>query len=847
MKSNKHLLRLLAISTVFVLGISALINQNIEATKVEAEQHLSNYDLYTYSGSYYDGFDFTAEEGMNGALRQALTEKIIPEGFYKYSSSGVNTLSTQLQYCDEDPTNSNNMVYLYTRNSVAKSAATVNSTTVWNREHVWCQSLSNGNWGTDEGGTDLLHLRPVYYSVNSSRGNTPYGDINKTNPKYYDVNTGKVTNDNTKMLFGYSNGSYFEPIDASKGDVAREVMYLWVTYTGYKTYKPLDILSVFKDYNTLLTWHTQDKPDVLEGNRNDYVETSKQKNRNPFVDHPELAWKIFGNQVSSAVKSACQEAYPAAGGEQVQATGIRLNKTSDTIKVDETLQLIANLQPSGAIGQITWSSSNNTLATVDNGLVTAKAAGLVTITARVSQEIYAQCSLTIEEPTTTTLFTADLTNTASVTSGYTITNCSVQKDNGFYKDKGTVDSSLCGFEVTKNSALFNYVPSKIYLVANLGAGENKDPLTHNIEACLLDSSGNDIAGTKVTVTTSITQASKEYKVLIPYNVNAYGVKLSHLKANGHNIRYYSFSLVIDNSQSYPDEYLSSTSSLKGIHGEETSNITEMTSSLTFSTRFVNDRALSNGVTIGQVTLSGDKGTHQNAIPTYFVNGTSIRMYGGNTLTFTTARNISSITFTFATGSNANLTSENANLVSNSWSCSSNTVVFSSNLDGMGNAKYIKISAVSITYDGLEITSISNLTLGFGATISQTDWDMISTKWTISDYGFKLVKETTLLNTYEESSVEEAVNAEKTTTMIHKGSGVMPYSYDDSYLFTCYINILDVSDYDTVYCVAPFLVIDGAYYFFDEMRYSVRSLAELCLTGKDSNLSTAALLYLIGII
>ena len=852
MKKNIHLLRLLTVSTVFALGMGVIIHHNVSKTpiKVEAAQHLTNYDLYTYSGSYYSDFDFNDETGLNGSLRQKLTTKIVPKDFYTYNKSGVNTLSTQLQYCDEDPTNSNNMVYLYTRNSVPKSAATVNSKTVWNREHVWCQSLSSKNWGTEEGGTDLLHLRPVYYSVNSSRGNTPYGDVGKTGPRYYDVDLGKVVNDNTKMLFGYSNGTYFEPIDGTKGDVAREIMYLWVAYNGYvtpagKEYQPLQITNIIKDYNTLLTWHTQDKPDVLEGNRNDYVETSKQKNRNPFVDYPELAWKIFGNEVSEGVRNACMETYPAAGGgEPVAATGVRLNKTSATMTVDDTLQLIANLQPSGASGSITWSSSDESVATVDNGLVTALAAGSTTITARVSENISASCLITIEEPTTTTLFTADLTNTMSVTSGYTITKASAEKKTGYYQDKGTQDETLNSFTVKKDSALFSYVPSKIYFVANICGGTAKDPLDHNVEACLVDSSGNDITYTKVILTTKVTNSSATYKVLIPYSADAYGAKIMHLKADGHNIRYYSFSLIVDDAPSYPDEYLGSTDSLASMHGEETSNIEQMTSSLTFSSKFNNDRVLSSNTNIGQVTMVGDKGTHQNITPTYYVNGGAIRMYAGNTLTFTAARPISSITFTFTKGSNANLTSENASLILNSWSCSSNTVVFSSNTTDV-NDNHIRVSAVSVTYEGQNITSIDDLTLGFGATIPKTDWDMISAKWTISDYGFKLVRESTLLDTYDESSVEEADNAEKDTRLVHKGSGEVPYSYGDKYLFTTYVQILDPLEYDIVFCVAPFMVIDGAYYFFKEMRYSVRDLAELCLNTNSSNLSTAALLYLIG--
>ena len=311
---NKFL-KLIALSAAFALGAGLALNQSKAPLNVEALQYLDDYEPYVYSGSYYNTIDFDASNGMNGALRKAITSLIKPKGFYTYGSTGADHLSTQLQYADEDPTNSSNMVYLYTRDSVKKNAASS-----WNREHVWPQSLSNGNWGTDYAGTDILHIRPTYNSTNNTRGNTPYGDNNKSGPQYYN-----------NMLFGYTGGSYFEPIDEVKGDVARIIMYVWTAYTGYSassvTYSNFSITDVFQSYDTLLRWHTLDKPDELEGNRNDYCQTSIQKNRNPFVDHPELAWRFFGDSASSSVKNACMEAYPLEGynPDQKQLSSIQLS------------------------------------------------------------------------------------------------------------------------------------------------------------------------------------------------------------------------------------------------------------------------------------------------------------------------------------------------------------------------------------------------------------------------------------------------------------------------------------------------------------------------------------------
>ena len=294
---KKNLIKIVTCTAVFALGIGLAINTQKQPTSVSAEQHIANYTGYAYSGTYYDSLDTSGTDGINGAFNIALSNLIYPKDWYVYSGSGSDHLSTILQSADQDPTNSANMVYLYTRDSVKKNAASS-----WNREHVWPQSLSNGNWGTDKAGTDILHIRPTYNDTNSKRGNLKYGYVsgNKTTETYQG------------MTYGYTGGNFFEPLDSVKGDVARIVMYLYTTYNTKYTSK-INITNVFGSYDTLLKWHTADQPDALEGNRNNFAETSIQKNRNPFVDHPEYAWRIFGDSCSAAVKQACMEAYPIEG------------------------------------------------------------------------------------------------------------------------------------------------------------------------------------------------------------------------------------------------------------------------------------------------------------------------------------------------------------------------------------------------------------------------------------------------------------------------------------------------------------------------------------------------------
>ena len=93
----------------------------------------------------------------------------------------------------------------------------------------------------------------------------------------------------------------FEPADEYKGDFARTYFYMATIYqdmtwkytymVSSNTYPTLNTWSI----NMLLRWHRQDPVSEKETRRNDAV-YGVQNNRNPFIDHPELAEYIWGNK-----------------------------------------------------------------------------------------------------------------------------------------------------------------------------------------------------------------------------------------------------------------------------------------------------------------------------------------------------------------------------------------------------------------------------------------------------------------------------------------------------------------------------------------------------------------------
>ena len=161
----------------------------------------------------------------------------------------------------------------------------------YNREHSVPKSWFGGSVAPMY--TDLFHLIPTDGFVNSKRGNLPFGKV--VNPTWTSTNGSKV---GTSNISSYS-GSVFEPIDSFKGDFARAYFYMATCYMdknlGVETQSNFsggDLKPWSKEL--LLQWAAMDPVSQKEIDRNNAV-YQLQHNRNPFIDYPELAEMIFGN------------------------------------------------------------------------------------------------------------------------------------------------------------------------------------------------------------------------------------------------------------------------------------------------------------------------------------------------------------------------------------------------------------------------------------------------------------------------------------------------------------------------------------------------------------------------
>lgn len=165
----------------------------------------------------------------------------------------------------------------------------------YNREHAIPKSWFNGQAPMY---TDLFHIYPTDGYVNNKRGNFPYGEVG--NATWTSTNGSQLGD----CITPGCNGTVFEPIDEYKGDLARSFLYMTVCYMD----KNLggESQSMFTGgslkpwaLSLLLAWSREDVVSPKEIERNNAI-YALQHNRNPFIDYPELADKIYGSDSVNA-------------------------------------------------------------------------------------------------------------------------------------------------------------------------------------------------------------------------------------------------------------------------------------------------------------------------------------------------------------------------------------------------------------------------------------------------------------------------------------------------------------------------------------------------------------------
>ncbi len=272
---------------------------------------------------YYSG-----TEGLSGYALKSKLHDIISKN-YNWHYDDLKTLYGQTdidKYYDYDASNTTYLLDIYSNNPTGTTAYHYTLSNIissanaeglgWNREHMMPQSSFNSAYPMY---SDLFFVVPTDARINQLRSNFPYGKAGST--VYYNFTNGSKQASNGTPGAIYT-GRVYEPIDEFKGDVARSLLYFVVRYEGKlggfnystnadptKDQNPLNGTEekAYDDWYIamLLNWHQQDPVSAREITRNNSV-YSIQKNRNPFIDHPEwvnLIWNQTPDNIPPSTPS----------------------------------------------------------------------------------------------------------------------------------------------------------------------------------------------------------------------------------------------------------------------------------------------------------------------------------------------------------------------------------------------------------------------------------------------------------------------------------------------------------------------------------------------------------------
>ena len=282
--------------------------------------------------SYYESIDGTSGKTLIDAIQQVAKLGYRTDDF-RYDSIWLAFQHTDMRpdgyiweiYSDCD--------FVYEKDRTSNTSQT-GECKGYNREHAMCQSwfgtasLAGKEMSSSKKnspGSDIFHIYPTAYGMNSRRGNRPYGEVavaaytSFNGTKYGTPKSISVSNTVAGAFVEASTSmstNVLEPVDEYKGDIARSYFGTMVKWAGEWAFNKAEegrvIFDATIDADThygpennygltpygvamLLKWHRQDPVSQKEIDRNNAIQLT-QGNRNPFIDYPYLAEYIWGER-----------------------------------------------------------------------------------------------------------------------------------------------------------------------------------------------------------------------------------------------------------------------------------------------------------------------------------------------------------------------------------------------------------------------------------------------------------------------------------------------------------------------------------------------------------------------
>jgi len=278
------------------------------------------------------GYYVEALPSGGSALRDSLHGIIDDHQRVPYTSTAHDTWDV-LEVADEDPLDPTSIRDVYLDQSFPKNGGGGGG---YNREHAWPKSYGFPVDGSQNYPyTDCHHLFLSDESYNSSRSNKPYDQCDASCDERPTV---AGPGGGYPGVSNWTTSGKWETWMGRRGEIARALFYMDVRYEGGQhgdsgaaepdlvltddltqvvTSGSNVSLAYMGRLSVLLEWHFDDPVDDRERARNEAI-YAQQRNRNPFIDHPEWAACVFGGSCTGLLAAPTGlVVQPQFGGAQL--------------------------------------------------------------------------------------------------------------------------------------------------------------------------------------------------------------------------------------------------------------------------------------------------------------------------------------------------------------------------------------------------------------------------------------------------------------------------------------------------------------------------------------------------
>ncbi|WP_315109796.1 Ig-like domain-containing protein [Clostridium intestinale] len=279
---------------------------------------------------------------------------------------------------------------------------------------------------------------------------------------------------NSSKIANYFNGTvkHFKPNPISDDQIVKikfygtKFRYISSIYTDYTSSLIVRIDGV--ESNPINLYSSSERQQILLYEKNNL---SKDVHTVEIYSTDNKRWAFDAIDIDS-------DGY-LVDASRVAVNELSLNKTSLSLNIGQTEDLIATVKPDNAENKkVTWTSSDESIATVDeNGKVTAIKPGNVTITAKTTDgtNLTATCTVTVVQPSNDRAILA-ITMTNGQTKEYDLPNREIEafanwfdSSNGKGQPKFGFNKKIQPYKEVKEYVVFDKISSyevRTYTVSN---------------------------------------------------------------------------------------------------------------------------------------------------------------------------------------------------------------------------------------------------------------------------------------------------------------------------------------------------------------------------------------------